>query len=87
MNLLSRIAAFEPTTYAEGSYEMTPADFIDGCFIRTDAVSGRQYGTGELRSGGMDTVPLFVPLCKGCDRLIVDDLCPDCCLYFSGDAA
>ena len=72
------IRTYEPTTYAEGSYVMTPEDFADGCFIVTNAITGAQTGTGICPRGDKVTVPLYVPLCKGCDRPIIDHKCDAC---------
>jgi hypothetical protein len=85
VNAFSQIATeYERVGYAGWSYIMTPADFPDGCIVVTDAVSGRQRGIGRLWTGKMDTAPLGVPLCKGCDQIIVNDLCTDCQLVFTG---
>lgn len=86
MNRLSttmEAQAYEPVTYSEGSYCMTPADFDDGCFIRT--VNGKPYGTGMNSAGITITAPLGVPLCNGCDTEIADHQCGRCELVFVDD--
>jgi hypothetical protein len=85
MNVISRIAAYEPVSLAAWSYTMTPDDFPDGCSIRTDALSGRQWAFGRNKIGLMVSAPLNVPLCKGCDLPITDGICPDCELVFVGE--
>lgn len=69
------------TTYTEGSYTLTQADF-DGCLICTDAVTGRQTATGPCPRGDVVTAPLNVPICIGCDKEIVGGRCDDCEIVF-----
>ena len=84
MNAFSQIAtAYEPVSYADWSYVMTPADFPNGCFTRT--INGRSYGYGENKLGVKVSVPLNVRLCRGCDQIISQHLCTSCNLVFVGD--
>jgi hypothetical protein len=64
-------------------YTMTPADFSDGCFIRTDVVTGLRIGTGENSAGIPVTLTLDVPLCVGCDQPVPSHgYCSQCdCLH------
>ena len=76
---------FTPVSYAEGSYAMTPADFDDGFHVRWSVDGGTMIATGENKLGILVTAPLNVPLCNGCDEPIVDHLCANCELIFTGD--
>lgn len=81
MNRLSRIssATFD---IGEGAYRMSPADFLDGCFVRTDAHTGRRIGTGQNCNGLTITVPLDTWLCSGCDQPLDNGVCSDCQMIF-----
>jgi hypothetical protein len=87
MNAHSAISAYTPTIYAEGSYQMTLEDFSKVHGIKTDALSGRQWAYGRNLEGWMVSAPLNVPLCVGCDKPIVDHLCPDCETVFLEEQA
>jgi len=79
MNFPARIPpiTYEPVT--GNHYTATAEDFDDGCFVRTDALTGKQLATGTNKLGLTVTLPLDVPLCKGCCQAIPSTgLCHDC---------
>jgi hypothetical protein len=86
MNIASRLVAaeWETVSYTAGAYMMTLADF-DGCLVVTDAHTGKQTATGRNAFGSIVTMPLDVPLCRGCDGEIVADFCDRCELVFLDD--
>jgi len=62
------------------TYQMSADDFTSGVVV-TDAASGRTLGTGKTKFGLTVTVPLFTPLCGGCDEPVGrDGVCSGCCL-------
>lgn len=74
-------ASYEPASLADWSYEMQPEDFAE-CFVVTNAVTGLSTGHGKNKLGLSVSLPLGVPLCKGCDGIIHDNVCDDCEVVF-----
>jgi hypothetical protein len=73
----SNVITPEVVTYAEWSYVAT-LDTFDGCLVVTDAQTGKRRATGRNSFGAIVTLPLDVPLCRGCDTEIVGGECRDC---------
>lgn len=80
-----KIVADGSEAYAEWAYRMGPDDFVDGCFAKVDVETGLVTATGQNKLGMTVTLPLNVPLCKGCDQPLDNFVCHDCSLVFHID--